>query len=397
MNVKAVVPLVAGIGIAGLAAKLGFDYVKKAGAAPKMVQLWTPTQDVSRGTMIAESLLQPLSFPANAVPKGALTDPKKIVGRVPHTGAPAGLPLLDSMLLPPGARPGIRVPDGLRAAAVKVDESSGVDNHLQPGDRVDVIGYFSTRRDNKTQITARTILENVEVAAVGARISPDAPTPKESEEKSKSGKTNASKEKPARAVTLLVKPQQIPTLHLAEQRGKIKLAMRGVADESLGREHEFATEEGVLGLEPDAALAANSKGMSGLLSGLMSSFAAGKAQGSRVAPTPQPEPEPEAAPTPPEYDWFMVVMNGSEREVLGWRADSPMQAVSVTDEGPNLFQERRKGADGKRGKPVPPRSKPPELNPPGGTGPQAEPTPEEPVLPDDAPTGDPEQEEELFG
>ncbi len=396
MNVKAVIPLVAGLGIAGLAGKLGIDYVRKAGAAPKMVQLWTPTQDVPRGTAIDESYLQPLNFPASVAPKGALTDPKKIVGRVPHTGAPAGVPILDSMHLPAGTRAGIQVPEGLRAVAVKVDESSGVDNHLEPGDHVDVVGYFSTRRDNKNEIVARTIIENVEVAAVGARIAPEPPAPRVADDKNKP-KSTANKEKAARAVTLLVKPDQIPTLHLAEQRGKIKLAMRGASDETTGN-GETAKEADVTGIAEFVKDDDKDKDKSSLLGGLLSRFGAKHPPQNVPAIEPMPEPEP----APAHYDWVMVVMNGSEREVLGWQAGAQLQPVPVENDGPNIFQQSHKRADGKRSKPAT-RTGTPRANPPQGSDtPQNadEPTKptEPPALPDDPPADDdPEHDQELFG
>ncbi|MBI5864768.1 MAG: Flp pilus assembly protein CpaB [Planctomycetes bacterium] len=178
MNAKAVVPLIAGLGIAGLAAKLGLDYVKRAqGSAPKTVQVWSVNMDVPRGSTIDEVNLKQLNFPLEFVPKGAFTDTKQLIGRVPHTGVPADVPVLESMLLPPGTKPGIHVPTGFRAIAVKIDDGSGVDNHLDPGCHVDVVGYFQIKNptNGKQETIARTIVENVQVAAVGQRLAPEAP------------------------------------------------------------------------------------------------------------------------------------------------------------------------------------------------------------------------------
>lgn len=331
MNVKALIPLVAGLGIAGLAAKLGLDFIRKAeGKQAKMVKLWTPVQDVKRGVAIDESLLRPLAFPVNVVPNGALADPEKIVGRVPHTGAPAGVPILDSMLLPPGVRAGVRVPPGLRAVAVKIDESSGVDYHLEPGCHVDVVGVFTVRRDNRTETVARTILEDVEVAAVGQRLAPE--TPGTAEEKSVSGRR---RERPARAVTLLIKPAQVPTLHLAEQKGKIKLSMRGVLDSSRTGATGNVTEGVVTGAAgPQPELSWREK-----FNEFVSSF------WDKGEPGPEPEPLPDPEPVAekePELAWRMVVINGDERRVLGWVNLDDFQAIELSSEGPNIFQDEPK-------------------------------------------------------
>ena len=347
MNVKALIPLVVGLGIAGLAAKLGLDFIKKAeGKQAKMVKLWTPVEDIKRGVSISETMLRPLEYPAEATPPGALAKLERIVGRVPHTGAPAGVPILDAMLLAPGEHAGVRVPPGLRAVAVRVDESSGVDNHLEPGCHVDVVGVFTVRRNNRTDTIARTILEDVEVAAVGQRLAPTVPEP--GEEK---GKKSGKRERPARAVTLLVKPAQVPTLHLAEQKGKIKLCMRGALDQSSAMQAAPVDEDDLLGIEgpePEPQLSWSEQ-----LNELASSF--------WKKDEPQPEPEPEPEPTPdlqgePKWTWVMAIQNGGERRVLGWRTLADFQPTEIScSEGPNIFQDDPKY----------PPSKPPITTPPG--------------------------------
>jgi len=334
MNAKAIIPLIIGLGIAGLAAKLGLDFVRNAeGRQAKLVKLWTPVEDIKRGVAIAEPMLRPLPFPAQVAPQGALADLKKIVGRVPHTGAPAGLPILDSMLLPKGVNAGVRVPPGMRAVAVKINESSGVDNHLEPGCHVDVVGVFSIRTNGRAETVARTILEDVEVAAVGQRLAPSTPTPA-TETK---GSSSTRRERPPQAVTLLVKPAQVPTLHLAEQKGKLKLSMRGVLDESLTRKTASVAEDDLLGLsEPKPAVPQPS--LNDRLSGFVNSL------WQKDQPAPRPEPEAERPPEPaaeaqPELAWVMVVYNGAERQVLGWADLASFQPIQLSTEGPNIFQD----------------------------------------------------------
>lgn len=332
MNAKALIPLIAGLGIAGLAAKLGLDFIKKAeGKQVTVVKLWTPVEDIKRGVAIHEMMLRPLAFPEKALPPGALANIEKIVGRVPHTGAPAGLPVLDSMLLPPGVHAGVRVPPGLRAVAVKIDESSGVDNHLEPGCHVDVVGVFTIQRDHRRETIARTILEDVEVAAVGQRLAPTAPTPGDEKDK-KSGK----RERPARAVTLLVKPGQVPTLHLAEQKGKLKLSMRGALDGS-GSQWQSAAigEDDLLGLNRPGTGPEPKPSWGEQLNEIMNSF--WQKNEPELAPEPAPEPEPG-----PQLAWTMVVRNGDECQVLGWMDMDDFQAIEISSGGPNIFQDEPK-------------------------------------------------------
>ena len=346
MNAKAIIPLVVGLGIAGLAAKLGFDYINKAkGATVQTVKLWAPVQDIPRGVAIAESMLKPIAFPKSIVPKSALRDPKKIVGRVPHTNVPAGVPILDSELLPPGQRPGLQVPPGFRAVAVKIDESSGVDNHLEPGCRVDVVGVFTVRRNNRAETLAKTLIENVEVAAVGQRIAPPTPSPAEE----KQGKKSKKRERPPRAVTLYVRPQQVPVLHLAEQKGKIKLAMRGLTDAEQTDEIAQIDEDTLLGDgkknedQQQQAGPSLAERVSGFFGGLLK-------HDTPPAPPPAPEPEPEpVVQAPPQPKWVMVVCNGDDRQMFGWMEMNSFQPIEMTPGETNIFEDQSPHAPGQVG------------------------------------------------
>lgn len=361
MNPKAMIPLVAGLCIAGLAAKLGFDYVQKARASSaQTVQLWTVTDDVPRGVAVSEQNLRPLKFPLDCAPKNAVADSKKIVGRVPHTGLAAGVPILDSMLLAEGVKAGVYVPPGLRAVAVKVDESSGVDNHLEPACRVDVVGYFNIRVGGKQETVARTILENVEVAAVGQRLAPEAPD-KDMKDGKKS--SSASKDKMARAVTLLVKPEQVPILHLAEKRGDIKLSMRNNDDAEPRTKSDSTREAQVLGQdEPTNGKDGESKpGLLETLAGWFKQKDAPASQPVVEAPKTEPEPAPE-----PKFLWTMVIFNGNEQRTFGWKPGGQTRPVEISVDGPNIFQDgpqrksKTKPADAPGGHTEPPAPEPEE-------------------------------------
>lgn len=335
MNPKALIPLVVGVAIAGVAAKLGFDYIQKAkGAETKTISLWAPTADIPRGTAITEAMLHAIEFPVSAAPKGALAKLDRIVGRVPHTGCPAGLPLLDSMLLPPGAQAGINVPAGMRAVAVKIDESSGLDNHLEPGSHVDVVGYFTTRENNKMVTIAKTLLENVEVAAVGERLAPEAPP---NPETAGANAKKTSKQTKARTVTLIVRPQQVPTLHLAEQKGKIKLSLRGGDDSTFNTASDGALREvDLLGLDTDKG-GEDQESWVDRVAALFSGLSAKQPEPPADAPpAAEPDPDPE-----PALAWVMVVYNGDQRQLLGWSDLKSHQPLELDADGPNLFNDRK--------------------------------------------------------
>lgn len=307
MNAKSLIPLVIGLGVGGYALKMVFDTVKRAqGAKPETVNVWTAREDIPRGTSIDETSIQAVEFPANAVPEGAFQVKEDLLGRVPRITAPANLPILEPMLLPPGSNAGLWVRPGFRAVSIKIDESSGVSNLLQPGSRVDMIGYFKTTRGGRRETISRTLIENVEVAAVGARINIAVEV---------DGKKRGVK--PARAVTLFVRPESVTKIHLAEQMGKIKLSMRNSDDGAVRDVDDRSTENDVLGLPAQAVQVADN---GSLLDKFKAMFAKQKgemdAKLKALAQKPGPLSQPSTFTVEPVHT--MVIVNGSKRSVLGW-------------------------------------------------------------------------------
>lgn len=343
MNPKALIPLVGGLAVAGLAGKFGWDYIQKAQAKPvNLVTLWAPTQEIPRGMEISETQLTAVRFPAESTPGDALTDKAKIIGRVPHTGCPAGLPVLDNMLLPPGTKAGIYVPHGMRAVAVKVDEGSGVDFHLRPGDHVDVIGYFQVRANNRDETIARTIIENVEIGAVGPQIASDRPAKADGKDKdNKAATTDSHYDKPPRAVTLFVQPDAVPKLHLAEQRGKLKLAMRNDEDSGVNAKNEASNESELLGQDKPKPAPDENRPMPAnwqqQVAQMMHDFM--KENAAKATPPADPAEPPAPAETS-GYAWQMTIYNGAEKTRLAWKDKHSAQPIDVTGEGPNLFQDK---------------------------------------------------------
>ncbi len=341
MNGKALIPLAAGLGIGGFALWMGFSTLKSARGSQKPaedVQVWSAQADIPRGTEITAEMIAAVPFPTKLVPEGAITDQEQLLGRVPRLDAPAGLPILEKMLLAPGARAGIHVKPGFRAVAVKIDAGSGVDFHLEPGCFVDVVGSFTVRRDNRQETLARIIVENVEVAAVGPRVSPV-----------RSGDLEEKTTKrTVRAVTLFVHPDDVPKLLLAEQKGKIKLSMRNDEDggkvasrraisdrELTGEVPEKETKEG----ESEDAKAAGS--FLGRLRGMFTQ--------PEVKPAPTPLQLAAGPPVLASPPWEIAIYRGQEREIVRFKdrdsrelvdddAENPAQSGKV---GPAAQQELR--------------------------------------------------------
>jgi pilus assembly protein CpaB len=341
MNGKAVIPLVAGLCIGGFALKMVFDTVRKAkGAQTPMATVYAAKMDIPLGSRIDDSMLTELKYPAKAIPQGAFTKKDNLVGRVPRTLVVAGLPIVEGALHPPGAPPGLWVKSGYRAIAVRIDDSSGVDNHLYPGCFVDVVGYFNIRKNGKQETIARTLIENVEVAAVGQRLSlADDTTPGEGKKKPQ----------PARAVTLFVKPDQVPALHLAEQRGKIKLSMRAAEAAAASAPSErtktvaAVTESAIIGEEEEGEKKDNQLGK---LGGLFANFFANQpSQAAVQAPVAPAVVAPPVEPPPaPKPAWVTTVHNGEKSREIQWKSRNSREQLPADGSGHGLSSAKRRGA-----------------------------------------------------
>jgi pilus assembly protein CpaB len=102
---------------------------------------------------------------------------------------------------------------------VALDPVIGVAGFPKPGNHVDVLATFTTERGMVT----RTVLQDVEILALGAEIQPASKDP------------NADKQSEATqqpTATLAVLPAEAEKLILAEARGKLRLALRAVEDDT---------------------------------------------------------------------------------------------------------------------------------------------------------------------
>ncbi|PYX81718.1 MAG: Flp pilus assembly protein CpaB, partial [Acidobacteria bacterium] len=106
-----------------------------------------------------------------------------------------------------------KIPDGMRATAVKTNEVMSVAGFMFPGSRVDVL--VTIRGENNTASTiTRTVLQNVQVLSTGTKIDPDPD----------------GKPENIGVVTLLVSPEQSEKLALAQNQGTVHFVLRNGGD-----------------------------------------------------------------------------------------------------------------------------------------------------------------------
>jgi Flp pilus assembly protein CpaB len=110
----------------------------------------------------------------------------------------------------------------MRAVTINVDAASGVGGFVKPRDRVDVIATYG--RGDKAGV--ETVLQNVEVLAVGTRVKEE-PVPVSGQDKASGMESPGGKA----TVTLAVTPIEAERLALAADEGKLTLSLRPVEDD----------------------------------------------------------------------------------------------------------------------------------------------------------------------
>lgn len=179
--------------------------------------------DLDIGAELSREDIRIIEWPANAVPAGAISDPKDVIGRGLVLPVIQNEPILPMKLASKEAGAGLppAIPPGLRAVSVRVNEIIGVAGYVLPGTRVDVVATVSPTGQN-TDMTSKVVLTNVQVLAAGTKIERD---------------TDRNKPMPVTVVTLLVNPEEAERLTLASTEGKIQLALRNPLDKAMPLTH----------------------------------------------------------------------------------------------------------------------------------------------------------------
>ncbi len=113
------------------------DVVRPDGGPP--ASLVAAVQDVSRGDVLSEEMLELVTLPSRFAPPGAMRDVTLAAGRIAIADIAAGEVVTSLRLAGEGSGPTASlVPPGMRAVQVPVSDAVGV----KPGDLVDVIATF---------------------------------------------------------------------------------------------------------------------------------------------------------------------------------------------------------------------------------------------------------------
>ncbi|MEO6809180.1 MAG: Flp pilus assembly protein CpaB [Isosphaeraceae bacterium] len=222
--------------ILAVACGLGAMYgVSKLTASRKtsneLVNVLVAAREIKMEEVLKEDMVKTVPFPRSHVPAGAVLSYKEIEGRWVKITMLANDPIVEAKLAPEGAPIGLtpRIPKGMRAVAIEVTEKTGVSGFILPDHRVDVIQTKGVQSDPGGGSQSETILEDVQVLAVGTSITrPD------------------DKAVQARTVTLALKPEDAGIVVAAGDKGPLSLSLRGLDDHAPVRTAKPKAKEATL-------------------------------------------------------------------------------------------------------------------------------------------------------
>lgn len=193
-------------------------------AAPA-VAVVTTTRALPAGAVIGDGDVEVKEAPQGSVAEGALSRREEAVGRTVLYPLAKGEQVVAQKLLPQGAAPGdaaAALPPGRVGVAVKVAPETAAGGLVRPGDRVDVVAALPAGAGGGEEAwVACVVARDVPVLAVGQEVA----RPQEGGGLARGGKAPGE----AATVTLAASPEQALALWAAAQKGRLMLALRGMA------------------------------------------------------------------------------------------------------------------------------------------------------------------------
>lgn len=228
MKIKSIVLLAVAVGC-GLVAMLGVQQVlsrQRAAAQQETGLVLTALTDITTGTKLTDANTKFKEFPLDSIPEGAVTKKEQYEERAVKVSAVAGEIIMQAKL---GAKGDIgasmEIPPGMRVVTVSVNATKTHSGLILPGDRVDVLCTYKTRKGASGMISkTKTVLEYIKVFAT---------------DNVRDAMKNDSQEQNAKNISVLVTPDQANLLMLADSKGTLTLALRSMTDSAMAPGEEF--------------------------------------------------------------------------------------------------------------------------------------------------------------
>jgi pilus assembly protein CpaB len=202
--------------LAGIMTYFFTKRVRLSRAAHATTAIVAAVNDLPSGVSLTAKDVALVDWPTNLSLDGSFDKIEDVVGKPLLYPLVAREPVLKRDLGVEGSGIGLsgKIPEGMRATAVRSNEIVGVAGFLYPGSRVDVMATYTPPGSQSGPVT-QTVLQNVEVLTAGQTVEPDP----------------QGKPQTVNVVTLLVSPEDSQKLQLAGSQGSIQFVLRSGVDQ----------------------------------------------------------------------------------------------------------------------------------------------------------------------
>jgi pilus assembly protein CpaB len=223
MNWKTFVPLLLAIALGVVAAKVARDALNhqhQPTPQTNLAQIVVTKHGLAPGQELTENDLTLSPASPEATPEQSFNNIADVLNRTTKVEMVKGQAIVEPLLAEKGAGSGLQslVPIGLRAITIEVNEFSGVGGMISPGSRVDVVATIQGAPGE--EMSARTIVQNVKVTAVGQRVTAK-----------RDPKEDPGQPEVWRSATMLCTPEEAEAIELANTTGRPWLVLRGNKDQ----------------------------------------------------------------------------------------------------------------------------------------------------------------------
>ncbi len=191
--------------------------MRRAAGHPQTQPYVTVNKAVLPGEVLKAENLTLMDWPVSVALQGGYGHAEEVAGRAALYPITPGQPVLAGYLAAPGSGIGLtaKIPDGMRATALKSNEVIGVAGFLYPGSHVDVLVTY--RNEVSPTPMTQIVLQDAEVLTAGQKIEPDP----------------QGKPETVSVVTLLLTPEDAQRVVLASTQGTVQFVLRNSADHGI--------------------------------------------------------------------------------------------------------------------------------------------------------------------
>lgn len=245
--------------ICGIIAVLGvFSYLKykehrlleMAAKVPVVVA----ATDILEHTQINETMMAVKKIPRAYVQPGAILarEGHMILGQVTSSPIRKGEQILGTKLISFGKETGLamKIPAGMRAISLLVDDVTGISGLIKPNDFVDILATFDFGGETSSKQYTFTLFQNLNVLAVDANLGEGySSLAMKRDEKGMLEKVGMVRARETHVVTLAVTPSQAQELVLAQETGALALSLRGIGETERELSLSPATPASITGIQ----------------------------------------------------------------------------------------------------------------------------------------------------